>query len=137
MRSIYAISALLLLLCLSTLIYQALGRLILRYSLDDDALYVTLLGMRIVKVPFDRIVDARRMTLAQAAIFNIFHPYRTLAFGNKLNGDVVLIHRRAWWLRWILITPADGDRFVRMIMEQVSKRRGGSQRVQLPESELP
>ena len=134
MKTVCILGAFVLLVPVSILLHQVIGPLFLWYRLSDDAVRVIFLGIPIIRVPIDSIIEARPMTFAQAAAFNLKHPYTTLAFGNKVIVPAVLIHRKARWLRWLLITPDDGDTFVRTIMERVS-RRPGSSGASLPSSE--
>lgn len=103
------------------LLYQVLGRFYIRYRLDEDGVSVILIFVRVLKIRFESVIDAKVATCGEALLASLKHPYTALRMGNRVIGKCVIIHRTSRMFPWVFITPDEPERFASIVTEQASR----------------
>jgi hypothetical protein len=112
-----------LVICTASL-YQILGRFWIRYRLDNDSVSVILIFVKVVKIPYESVIEATAVTVLEALIASHKHLYRALLLGNRFFvTKAVIIHRRTGLFPWVFITPDEPELFAQAIQERSSRSR--------------
>lgn len=80
--------------------YQILAPHVIRYTFTPRHFAITVLGIPVITIPYDEIVDANEI-----GIWESITPSFALRFGNRVIGRIVRIRRRSGLFQSILITP--------------------------------
>jgi hypothetical protein len=83
-------------------------RLLYGYRVRDQAIEVVLFHvLPVYRLPLEDIEQIRKASWSELGVGG-----RTLRLGNRFARQSVLIQRRSGWIRRIVITPDDPDRFI-------------------------
>ena len=90
---------------------------ILLYRIADSGIEILLLRKFVRKrVPFDNITDIETISTAEAMFPWDLRALRTFKGANRLTGPFVLIRqKKSIFRRYVLISPADPEEFIRAI----------------------
>lgn len=106
---------------LFVVMHQCLGRYMLRYRLTERTVDLVLFGLiPMWRFRYSGIEDIRQISFNETWWY-MPYTFTTLRAGNRLVGDIVAIHRKSGFPKYILISPDDAQDFVRRAREHLGK----------------
>ena len=104
------------------LLFQYAGRYVYNYEIKETGVEIVLFGkIPLKRMDFNNIVEIRKTTYKETMPFKNAEMFSTLRFGNRIWGDIVLVRLKKGFVKAVLITPDNADRFINDVQQRLPK----------------